>query len=540
MRYSDVYNPNKTPQGTKADGRQVANNAGGDTFELGDFERLSRFLVIGSEGGTYYVGQNKLTRDNAKVVERCAKQHAVKTVDTIRAISADGRAPSNSPAIFALAIVATVADEDGRRYALDSVADVCRTGTHLFEFTNLMKQYRGFSRVVRNGIGHWYTSKSPDKLAYQLVKYRQRDGWTHRDVMRLVHPSVEDPYASAVIRWAVKGELTSACPDVIHAFETLKHLPADKAAKFIADQRLTREMVPTELLSRKDVWDALLQDMPVTAMVRSLGKLSSIGLLDVMSDGEALVRSRLGDKLVLTKSRIHPMQVLTALKVYGQGRGDKGNLSWTPNGRVLDALDGAFYTSFKNVKPSGKKMLLALDVSCSMEARINSTSTLSCREAAAAMALVTANSEEHWGIIGFTGGDGNTSRPSWRHQLASGVDILGISPRARLDNVVRDMAKMPFGRTDCALPMKWAFENRIDADVFVIYTDNETWYGDIHPHQALKRYRDAFGTDAKLVVVGMTSTGFSIADPSDQGSLDVVGFDSATPGVISQFASGMG
>ena len=73
-------------------------------------------------------------------------------------------------------------------------------------------------------------------------------------------------------------------------------------------------------------------------------------------------------------------------------------------------------------------------------------------------------------------------------------------------------------------------------DTFVIYTDNETWAGRVHPAQALRAYRNARGIPAKLVVVGMTSTGFSIADPDDAGMLDVVGFDTATPPVISDFA----
>jgi 60 kDa SS-A/Ro ribonucleoprotein len=60
----------------------------------------------------------------------------------------------------------------------------------------------------------------------------------------------------------------------------------------------------------------------------------------------------------------------------------------------------------------------------------------------------------------------------------------------------------------------------------------------MHPVEALKKYRKESGIDAKLVVVGMTSTGFSIADPNDSGSLDVVGFDTVTPQIISQFAAG--
>jgi 60 kDa SS-A/Ro ribonucleoprotein len=97
---------------------------------------------------------------------------------------------------------------------------------------------------------------------------------------------------------------------------------------------------------------------------------------------------------------------------------------------------------------------------------------------------------------------------------------------------------LPFGGTDCALPMLWALERGIPADAFVVYTDSETWAGTIHPAQALKAYRDQMGIAAKLIVVGMVSNGFTIADPNDAGMLDVVGFDTATPAVMSDFAVG--
>ena len=81
-------------------------------------------------------------------------------------------------------------------------------------------------------------------------------------------------------------------------------------------------------------------------------------------------------------------------------------------------------------------------------------------------------------------------------------------------------------------------EHDLEVDTFVIYTDNETWHGDVHPHQALRDYRAKTGIPARLVVVGMTATGFSIADPSDAGMLDVVGFDTSTPSLISDFSAG--
>ena len=180
-----------------------------------------------------------------------------------------------------------------------------------------------------------------------------------------------------------------------------------------------------------------------------------------------------------------------------------------------------------NVEPTGEKYLLALDVSGSMGVRIMN-SPLSAREATAAMALITMNAEKNTHVIGFTASDGDY----WRK---GAVSPLSISPRQRLDDVVNYMARLNFGRTDCSLPMIYAKNNSLEVDKFVIYTDNETWAGGVHPQVALTDYRNKFNAGAKSIVVGMTATDFSIADPQDPLALDVVGFDTATPQVISDF-----
>lgn len=84
--------------------------------------------------------------------------------------------------------------------------------------------------------------------------------------------------------------------------------------------------------------------------------------------------------------------------------------------------------------------------------------------------------------------------------------------------------------------MLYALKNKLTVDTFMVYTDSETWFGDIHPFQALKQYREQTGIPAKLVVVGMVANGFTIADSSDAGMLDVVGFDTTAPAVIADFA----
>jgi 60 kDa SS-A/Ro ribonucleoprotein len=99
---------------------------------------------------------------------------------------------------------------------------------------------------------------------------------------------------------------------------------------------------------------------------------------------------------------------------------------------------------------------------------------------------------------------------------------------------------MPFSSTDCALPIVRALENREPVDAFVIYTDSETYMGKIHPQAALEDYRRTMGIDAKLIVVGMTSNCLTIADPKDLNTLNLAGFDTATPRLINDFIAGGG
>ena len=94
------------------------------------------------------------------------------------------------------------------------------------------------------------------------------------------------------------------------------------------------------------------------------------------------------------------------------------------------------------------------------------------------------------------------------------------------------------GGTDCAQPMIYALKKKKKVDVFIVYTDCETHSGSIHPSKALQDYREEMKIDAKLIVVAMTSNGFTLADPNDCGMLDIAGFDSSAPSIIREFVLG--
>src|SRR5438876_8036262 len=189
MSYLKQHGTRRVPQWSPIPGSdQVPNSAGGFAWAIEEWTRLRRFLVLGSEGGSYYAGESRLTRENAKAVEQCIAADGKRVVAEIITISDGGRAPRNDPALFALAMAAGVGDEQTRRSALDALPRVARTGTHLFQFAQFVEGFRGWGRSLRRAIGHWYASKDVAALAYQAVKYRQREGMTHRDLLRLAHP----------------------------------------------------------------------------------------------------------------------------------------------------------------------------------------------------------------------------------------------------------------------------------------------------------------------------------------------------------------
>jgi 60 kDa SS-A/Ro ribonucleoprotein len=514
------------PQSEALDRRQVKNRAGGFVYAIDDWARLDRFLVLGSDAPTYYQSARALTRENAACVERCYAVDPTRTAARVAEISEAGRAAKNDAAIFALAIGAVHRDLAVRRLAFAVLPRVCRTSTHLFQFVAVARALgRGWGRMLKTAIAAWYGAKAVDELGFQMIKYRSREGYDHRRLLETSHAPGAAPDRTALYKWA-KGlpHDQAALPAIVTG-----HLAAMACANdplhrtrliaLIKEHRLPWEAVPTGATKDPAVWQAMLPTMGLTALIRNLGAMTSYGALKPLERDVELVVQRLSDRTALRKARIHPFNVLVALAVYKSGRGVKGSLAWDPIGAIVDALEGAFYASFRSVVPTGKRTMVCIDVSASMTAPLMGSPLEVCT-GAAAMAMTTMRAEKAWHVMAFD----------------QGLRDLKLSATASLAQVLKKTRSINGGGTDCALPMLHALDAGLSVDVFQVFTDNETWAGRVHPSVALRQYRQRTGIAAKLIVVGMTSTGFSIADPDDGGMLDVVGFDSAAPAVMADFA----
>ncbi|MGH0166226.1 UNVERIFIED_CONTAM: hypothetical protein FKN15_071053 [Acipenser sinensis] len=483
--------------------QQVLNSAGGFTWEVNDMTRLRRFLCYGSEGGTYYIKEQQLALENALVLSRLIEDgRGVEVVQEIKTFSLEGRAARANPALFALAVCSQHSDIKTKQAAFKAVGEVCQLPTHLFTFIQFKKDLKEgmkcgmWGRALRKAVADWYNEKDAMYLAMAVTKYKQRNGWSHKDLLRLSHMKPANEGLAVVAKYITKGwkavqtvyneKENSDCIrkvlQYLEAVDKVKHTTDElEVIHLIEEHKLVREQLLTSHLKSKEVWKTLLKEMPLTAMMRNLGKMTADM---VLTTGEvAMVCEKLQNENILKKARIHPFNVLMALETYKKGSGNQGKLTWNPDKDILEALDSAFYTSFK--------------------------------------VFARTEKDSHIGVFS--------------HSMVP----CPVTADMTLAQVVKEFEKITMGATDCALPMLWALETNTVADVFIVFTDNETWLGNIHPAEALRKYRNKIGIFSKLIVCGMTSDGFTIADPQDRGMLDICGFDSGALEVIQNFVMDM-
>ena len=233
---------------------------------------------------------------------------------------------------------------------------------------------------------------------------------------------------------------------------------------------------------------------------------------------ERINRMRTGDNG--RPAPVHPMNLLIAMMVYRMGHSIDGKNKWTPVPQVSAALDQAFERSFSAAPETGKRVYLAIDVSGSMGWNVlGKVSGLTARMAAAAVVMAVARREPNHFIAAFSGK----------------MEELHVTANDSLRDVMAKTDALPYDATDMALPMLHAAEANIPVDCFIIATDGETWAGNMHPTEALSRYRQKTGIAAKAVQLAFVSNDHSIVDPEDAGTMDIAGFDAAMPAILHDF-----
>jgi 60 kDa SS-A/Ro ribonucleoprotein len=542
---STITTPQTRPMPGRSD--QVKNAAGGYVFDKDLWAKVEDFLVLGTTGGTYYVSEDKLTAGNARVLFQAIAEDGPRVVRLLTDISTarPPRAPKQRPALFALAACYAEGDAGTRQAAKAALAKVARTTDHLAQFFGYYKNLGGkptargiaptAGRSLRTALGSWFLTGSPDDVAFKACKARQRktpqgEAFDLRDALRIAHPVADDEQRRTLFGWIAGNVTDEQAREVLPAvdrFLTAKAVtgPA-QAVEVVTTAKVPWEFLPDAVLRDPGVWEALIETVGMTALIRNLARMTRLGTLKPRAEATSRAVRRLTDREALLRARIHPMDAWLALRVYRSGvaqpnpRADRQ--TWHPVLAVLDALEETYELAFGTVEPSGRRLLVAVDSSGSMSwgggVRVGGSPIGSPYEVGNAMAVMLARIER---------GNAHVIEVDTR------VHASKVTPRTNL----REIAswKPSGGGTDLSLPFTWAREQRMEVDGIVVFTDNETWAGSSHPTQALNAYRRTVNPDARVVVAAMTAAGHSIGDPKDDGVLNVAGLDASLPLVVNGF-----
>ena len=551
-KYGNSFKPKKTPQNQPIPGREAdmqPNAAGGYGFKIGDERRLQRWLILGSETGTIYEDSETLTKQNLDALRGLVQSNPSAVVPLIRDVRKNDWAMRLSPLIFALAFAST--SEATKQAALAALGDIAQNASQLMEFLAARKDILGkakTSRAIRTAVSQWYNSRDVNALIYQILKYRTRNGFSHAQILDLFHVAPIDDAHEQLFAWlswqdtvsdaSFEAGLKNVQPEQAErsrakrartlemAQQAVRNFPIigdflllqettneDEAAALIRKHNFTREMVPNTLLNSKVVWGALVAKMPYEALIRSLNKITVVGLTGAFKTS-ALV-ARITDVDLIRKSRVHPMRVFTAWKQYSAGKGDKGSLTWTPSPQIVRALEEAFYLSFENVEPSEKNIVVAVDVSGSMRgATVSGIPNTNATEVAAALTLVYLKANPNALVLSFD----------------TGVRELPAHAGMNIQQVI-DLTSRYGGGTDCSLPFQYINSHKLPADGVLMITDSETWAGHQHVTQANSNR-------IKFFNVQTTASRASLNDPKDEHWFEVAGFSADTVKLAELFFAG--
>ncbi len=543
------------PQSAPVSENQVKNNAGGYGFAVDNFTRLNRFLMLGSQDGSYYQGERDLTRENIDNIVAVIKSDGMRVAQRVHEVSTRGLALKQDPTLFTWALLMKYGDDPTRSWVYAHTSEVARTGTHIMRLVDYMTTVGGWSRGKRTAVANWFLGKNSTQLAYQLAKYRARYGWTNKDLLRVAHPAVSADSDVSQVMAFVAGKIdaealgaaigNNAITASDAAFRAAEAGDIAMVCAIAAESNLSWEMLPTEVLKVPEIWDVLVQNSGYQALLRNLNRLTINGWLTPGSPNRTWLINKLTDDEFITRSKIHPFSIYLAAKTYATGRGQKGSQTWAPVTGITAALDKAFTKAFVNVEPTNLSYLLALDVSGSMESASPMTG-VTCMEASAALATIMLRTEPNVQIVAFSNASG--TRATWATLHAAkgdksdfdGLVPVNLDASSTITSVkaAMDSLSMYMTGTDCSLPMRWATDKGYKFDAFMLFTDSETWAGPIHPHVALSQYRGSVNHNARSMVVGMTAGNFTIADPADSGMMDVAGLSSDLPELARQFFLG--
>lgn len=459
------------------------------------------------------------------------------------------------PLAYTLAVCARSTNQDVSRKAYMAIQTVCRTPEKLFMFLKYCKEslkLKSWPRRHRMAVAKWYTTNpqyldNPMLLAKHVTKYRRRHGFSHKKVLKCCHPNTSrcPDDIKFILCYAVKGISKArrlhqgeegkimSVVDFINDVDTLRKgkMPEDDVVALIKKWELTWEQIPTVHLQSKEIWKALLNIMPMTALLRNLGKLTMHRLLEPGSQEETRTCSRLNNAELLKDAKLHPIQILSSLNGYRRGEGFRRNrYTWNVNQNIVHSLTQAYMTQLTSSSQTPnlpQNLLVAINIRHSIERHVVGIPLMNCKQTATALAMTLKQSQPSTHTVTF--GSGGIARRLDFQLSDSGIYDI----ESALDAVEQRTDDNP---VNFDAPLQYAMQNMKAVNAVILMTDRLTEQDRSDIQRAYRNFKEHF-LDVSFITVCFQNCEETspVAEPQDPNMLDVIGVDAGALDIILSF-----
>jgi len=538
--------------------------------------KLARFLHCGTTDTCYKVEKKECWRRGLpgyvgevhKVVDELV--HAGHVLLPLQHVVKAHRAGcyDRDALLFALNVCIKIDNKTAKSSAYQQLVDIVHNADDFFDMLDSHFQVNkktksagrvsakwGMGRGMRTFIQRWYNKQDPYDLVMETCRVKKKHSWSHKDIIKLAHVKSSDKAVAVILMAIVQGlaktvemykESPEAQPilDYIACVEEFKRCRDPVlAVQQIRQHSFDIDIVPSELLVYTEVWEAAVSRLPLRRVLAHLKSMVRHNLL-LRGDCPVLekVRGLVCDPLALAASKLQPAEILRYERrnvasgwkhpptTNKSDIEEKEYLKTTsiPNRRLTEALKAMLKHSFKNVVKLNKKVLICVDTRDKMlTSRCWKSDSVTSSQAAAVTILSLVAAKCDVTLTTVIEGEG-------RH--AGDIVVIPLTDTDNMETLGRKMREANGGVPKNIHAVNYAVSSKKQFDLILHITDSHT--ADVDSKllwPALVKYRERGGTITRYVMMAVSTSSVSSADPRDPGMLDIAGWTPDAVRVIQAF-----
>ncbi len=470
----------------------IRNRDGFPAYERPLEEQYLQTLLTNTLGNTYYATKEELLQESTRVHEDM--------LDADAEFAAKAMAFARNEGFMRLQPIYGLARLSAANPSLFARAfpHVIKIPSDLSDFLTILRgQGRGEGgRAVKREVAKFLNAVSE----YWTLKYNGRGrGYSIGDMIITSHAKAKDERQNRLFRYAMGKEGGLGDLPQLAAFEALKTAETDaERIRWIAEGKLPHEIVTGAVKPTKAIWNAILEQMPIFALLRNLNTMDRAGVLD---ERYGYIKQQLTSADVLRRSKILPFRFLTAY--------NKIEKEW-----VRDVLRQSVELTFDNLPDLTGRTAIFLDVSGSMDGeylRIGSVFALAL----------------------FKKTEG--------HSLFWTFDTQVHDPKpSRVDSILTQAERIhSIGGTDTGEPVRRLLRHPQTFDNIIIVTDEQQNTGSSFCRE-LQIYRHKRNKSAAAFVIDLAPYNAAMVPPTDKQTHYIYGWSETVLTYIAYAQQGFG